>query len=134
MTWINWNKKKEAQKKLFKTNHLINSLFFFVFNSSLSGKFLPQSDREYAPFAFLVYEWLNLNKRKSENLELWAPNWACIIRRVFGSWPEMHCTLYMPGQIPLKKAIRAPKLQRLVQWCYYVLLHMILRKKKEYAL
>ena len=41
---------------------------------------------------------------------------------------------YMHGQIPLKKVIRAPKFQRLVHWCYYVLMHVILRKRKEYAL
>ena len=39
---------------------------------------------------------------------------------------------YFDGQIPQIEAICTPKLQRLV-YCSYVHLHVVFRKKKEYA-
>ena len=63
---------------------LINQLlrFFFLLCFSLSWNFWPELGGEYASFAFLVYVWLNFNKREDKILLLRAPDWHRIIGRV----------------------------------------------------
>ena len=63
-------------------------LFFFVAIFSLSWKIWPQLGCKYASFAFLVYVDLNLIKGNLKILQLWAPDRARIIGKVFGSWIE----------------------------------------------
>ena len=64
----NWNTNKRDTKEVLKNEPSHHFSLFFAFNSSPSWKFRPQLAREYAPFAFLVYVWLNFIEGKSENL------------------------------------------------------------------
>ena len=74
----------------------ISSFFSFLcFYFTASCNFWPQLVCEYASFAFLVYAWLNFNKRDDEFLLLRDPDWLRIIGGVFGSWPELHYMHYM---------------------------------------
>ena len=97
-----YTKKRETQKKVYKINHLIIFLFSLFFFSGFHGHFGLLVSK-YASFAFLVDAWLNFNTREDEILYICALDWACIIGRVFGSWPELHCMHYMHGQILLKR-------------------------------
>ena len=92
-----------------------NFSFFFVFTFSLSWNFWSQLGGEYASFAFLVYVWLNLNKREDKILLLRAPDGHRIKIRAFGFFgpsksselwrngPLAGIAWHMHGQIPLKR-------------------------------
>ena len=70
-------------------NQLLHFSFFFVFTFLLSWNFWPQLGCEYVSFAFLVYVWLNFNKREDKILLLRAPDWHRIIGRVLA--PGQSC-------------------------------------------
>ena len=63
----------------------ISSFVFFLCFYFLAFMDFLASFRWYVcVIALLVYAWLNFNTREDEILYLWAPDWACIIGRVFG--------------------------------------------------
>ena len=91
--------KKKKYKRSCRKPTMLHIFFVFIF--SLSWKFWPQLACEYASFAFLVSVFdLTLKKGKIKSSSCGFRTDILFLRKVFGSWPELHYMHFMyEGQI-----------------------------------